>query len=318
MLLKYVLFTVVYVVNNVNSVDPINGIVRDVAYIARNAWEQIVGQIKLPRITASENGFSFQLDEPTQEIETHCPRCLPASPHLLVGTWNAVLWSQNFHIGTMTDLNSIIDKLEQGKPIYTEMAINDLLVDAPEIYCPRLTVLNATDVTRFEFIYQVADGRQKSIIGPWENLRDGTFFWRIAPTLHTRLCVAFATVNQNPAASDFVILNQVDSWPQCSNFIALAKSRAPEEVNNLRDFMEQQNLDGVFNKVKKLYCPGSTAGTPNNSILNGLIPPQNGVVYPPEDNETTVSDNAIDPFALPREEIINQTGNSNSTEEIER
>ncbi|CAD5224406.1 unnamed protein product [Bursaphelenchus okinawaensis] len=310
---------------NVISTDPINGIVRDVAYIAKNAWEQIVGRIKFPRVVANENGFSFQLDDTATEPEGKCPRCLPARPELIVGTWNLVLWSHNFQTTTMTDVNNVIDKLEQGKPIYTEASLDELLTLAPDIYCPRLTVLNATDVTRFEYIYQIPDGRQKSIIGVWENLRDGTFFWRVAPTINTRLCVAFATVNQVPQPTDFVILNQVDSWPSCANYIALSRSRDPANVNNIRDFMEQQNLDGAFNKIKKLYCPGMDVAisrpdvtvSGGNTVNGSVIRPfgdvekedtiqnasRNSTDSPDDYDEDLLKNNvskSIDPFALPR------------------
>jgi hypothetical protein len=39
--------------------------------------------------------------------------------------------------------------------------------------------------------------------------------------------------------------------------VALTRSRTPDLVNNLRDFLEQQKIEGPFNKIEKILCPYS-------------------------------------------------------------
>lgn len=88
---------------------------------------------------------------------------------------------------------------------------------------------------------------------------------------------------------DFVVLNQVDSWPSCSNFIALTRTRTPDLTNNLRDFLEQQKLEGVFNKIEKVLCPYS---------LQEILP----VPY-----TFPTPDIPEDPFELPNSTVNNNT-----------
>lgn len=183
----------------------------------------------------------------------------------------------------VNDLNKIVDKLEAGKPIYTDQALSDLFVDYPDVRCPRLTVTNVSEVSKFEFAYQLLNGRQKSIIGDWVRAPDGSFFWRMAPTLNTRLCVAFVNINQTN--DDFIVFNQIDSWPSCSNFIAMTRKRTPDIVNNLRDFLEIQRVEGPFNKIEKVYCPYS------QQIVSDSVP----IEFPeelPRVNETDVETNS--------------------------
>lgn len=131
-------------------------------------------------------------------------------------------------------------------------------------------------------------------------------------------------------------MNQFDSWPSCANFIAFTRSRNPDIVNNLRDFMEQQGLEGVFNKIQKVYCPrvdyqpkvqsnglsdlnrffpedendinannntngndGSSNSSNSNINNNGHVLPQPIV---PVNNVNPID--TIDPFALPEDSII--------------
>lgn len=112
-----------------------------------------------------------------------------------------MLWSRSFYLTIINDLNRIIDRIEAGKPIHIDQTLNDLFSDPVEVRCPRLTspfkfetfnhflisVMNLTESSKFELVYQLFNGRQKSIIGNWEQVRaDGSYFWRIAPTLNAR------------------------------------------------------------------------------------------------------------------------------------
>jgi hypothetical protein len=35
----------------------------------------------------------------------------------------------------------------------------------------------------------------------------------------------------------------------------MSRARTPDLANNLRDFLEQQRIEGVFNKIEKVLCP---------------------------------------------------------------
>ena len=109
------------------------------------------------------------------------------------------------------------------------------------------------------------------------------------------MCVAFT--NQEATANatrdyDFVVLNQIDSWPSCANYIALARSRTPDLVNNLRDFLEQQRVEGALNKLEKVLCPSAAAAA---TPLAPPTPPAS----PSSANGIDLNELPADPFALP-------------------
>lgn len=55
---------------------------------------------------------------------------------------------------------------------------------------------------------------------------------------------------------DFLVLNQIDSWPRCDNFIALVRTNGNLEFSNeLRNFLEDQKLESAFNKLERARCP---------------------------------------------------------------
>ncbi|KAI6242011.1 hypothetical protein M3Y99_00278000 [Aphelenchoides fujianensis] len=245
------------------AVDPLEGIIRDFAYAARSSVQQALNQFSSLRIGGANpngggGGFSFQTDTDENERAFRCPLCHAAAAQFLVGTWHVILWSRNFRSTTVADLNAVIDRLTGGRPIFTERNFAELFAETPEIRCPRITIANDREGrTKFELVFQLLNGRQKSIVGQLEHLPDGTFFWRLAPTVNTRLCVAFTNIGNQTNDYDFVVLNQIDSWPSCSNFLALARTRTPDLVNNLRDFLEQQQVEGPLNRMEKIHCPNA-------------------------------------------------------------
>lgn len=66
------------------------------------------------------------------------------------------------------------------------------------------------------------------------------------------MCVAF--VFGNGSSVDAVVLNQVDSWPSCDNFIALSKSAEYTEVAKLRDVLEGEKVESAMNKLERVIC----------------------------------------------------------------
>lgn len=99
------------------------------------------------------------------------------------------------------------------------------------------------------------------------------------------VCIAYTNVANQSSNYDFVVFNQIDSWPSCSNFITMSRARTPDLANNLRDFLEQQRVEGVFNKIEKVLCPYN---------LQELLPI----------SQTLPPDIPDDPFELPK---INDT-----------
>ncbi|KAI6189915.1 hypothetical protein M3Y97_00060000 [Aphelenchoides bicaudatus] len=284
------------------AIDPLEGIIKDFAYAARSAIQQTLNQVKMPRFGFSPNtGLSFQTDEDEDVNQFRCPICASSPRVPLVGSWYLVLWSRSFYLTVINDLNRIVDRIEAGKPIYTEQTLNDLFSDPIDIRCPRLTVLNLTTTSKCEFVYQLFNGRQKSIISSWENVpTDGSYFWRIAPTLNARfklltwvlICVAYTNIANQTSDYDFIVLNQIDSWPSCSNFIALTRSRIPDLVNNLRDFLEQQKVEGPFNKLEKVLCPYSQQIQPS-TVPTPIEPPEDPFELPNANATVDISNNTL-------------------------
>ncbi|KAI6213552.1 hypothetical protein M3Y94_00163500 [Aphelenchoides besseyi] len=277
------------------AIDPLEGIVRDFAYAARSTIQQALNQFSSLKIGTSptNTGISFQTDDQDTNERFRCPLCHSASSEtrFLLGTWNLILWSRSFRLTTMNNLNSIIDKLSSNRPIYTEQSFKDLFTEAPDIRCPRITLANDREGrTKFELAYQLLNGRQKSIINLFEFVpADGTYFWRLAPTINTRLCIAYTNMGNQSSDYDFIVFNQIDSWPSCSNFFGIARTRTPDLVNNLRDFLEQQQVEGPINKIEKILCPRS-----QEVAIEPIIVP-----VPPED-----------PFSLPNLETNGNATNS--------
>ena len=61
------------------------------------------------------------------------------SAQALVGSWHVVLWSRNFLITVMADLNSQIDKLAANQPLPDHRSLFEWFADPPTIVCPQLT-----------------------------------------------------------------------------------------------------------------------------------------------------------------------------------
>ncbi|KAI6186586.1 hypothetical protein M3Y98_00148900 [Aphelenchoides besseyi] len=273
------------------AIDPLEGIVREFAYAARSTIQQALNQFSSLKIDTSptNTGISFQTDDQDTNERFRCPLCHSASSEtrFLLGTWNLILWSRSFRLTTMNNLNTIIDKLSSNRPIYTEQSFKDLLSEPPDIRCPRITLANDREGrTKFELAYQLLNGRQKSIFVP----ADGTYFWRLAPTINTRLCIAYTNMGNQSSDYDFIVFNQIDSWPTCSNFFGIARTRTPDLVNNLRDFLEQQQVEGPLNKIEKILCPRS-----QEVAIEPIIVPV------PED-----------PFSLPNNRETNGNATDNS------
>jgi len=96
-----------------------------------------------------------------------------------------------------------------------------------------------------------------------------------------------------------VVFNQIDSWPACANYLAVVRTRTPDLVNNLRDFLEQQRIEGAFNKIEKILCPYG---------------PPEAVLEPPSPTPPLPED----PFGLPdgdRFELSNDTFSGSKSNE---
>uniref|UniRef100_A0A915D6B4 Uncharacterized protein n=1 Tax=Ditylenchus dipsaci TaxID=166011 RepID=A0A915D6B4_9BILA len=228
--------------------------------------QKFLVQWKPPQLSIKqkENGIiSFQMDTDTQVNPTpQCPLCRSNVDNtVLVGSWNVVLWSRNFLLNTMLDLDMIIDKLEANKPISGQKTVYEWLASPPSFRCPQLIVLDQSDSTKFELAYRVAnaDQKSKSIIGSLDRSVDGTYLWQLAPTISLQVCIALVPsfnnqLGNNNRSSDFLVLNQIDSWPRCENFVVLMRRLDPLDVADVREYLEQQKVEGVFNKLEKAIC----------------------------------------------------------------
>ncbi|KAI1719428.1 hypothetical protein Ddc_08639 [Ditylenchus destructor] len=223
--------------------------------------------MKSPLISTNPNtgAISFQLDPSTNSqgrssSATQCSRCRPVENNILVGTWNVVLWSRNFLLTTISDLDSTIDKLAANQPLNRTKTLYDWLADPPAFRCPKLIILDDQDSTKFELAYRLAgsqEQRSKSIIGEWDRTAEGdAYLWSLAPGIALRMCVAFvfSSESANGTSADVIVLNQIDSWPMCENFIALSKDLDYTETAKLRDTLEDQKIEGALNKLEKVIC----------------------------------------------------------------
>lgn len=64
----------------------------------------------------------------------------------------------------------------------------------------------------------------------------------------------FSNENANGTSADVIVLNQIDSWPMCDNYIALSKELDYTETAKLRDTLENQKIEGALNKLEKVIC----------------------------------------------------------------
>ena len=67
-----------------------------------------------------------------------------------------------------------------------------------------------------------------------------------------------ASTVQNQSSSSatgaFVLLNQVDGWPRCENFMALTRELDPVGVDQLRDLLERNRVGNGQNGLEKGQC----------------------------------------------------------------
>ncbi|KAH7712120.1 Protein R08A2.5 a [Aphelenchoides avenae] len=253
---RLVLFAGIFVLSTlrVGAVDPLDEIVRGAVYTAKDVFEKTLLQLRTPKIGTTEDGrLSFQVDV-DDEKSAGCSSCRQVPREAVVGTWYVALWSRNFLLTSVTYLDTTIDRLAAGQTIYPQRNLLDWIKDPPDVRCAALTILDDTDYSKFEFGYRLPTGRQKSIIGSWERTSDGRYFWRMSPILSAELCVAYGHHENGTTESDFLVFNQVDSFPSCSNYIALTRGYNPETINRLRDFLEQQRVEGAFNKLERIPC----------------------------------------------------------------
>lgn len=71
------------------------------------------------------------------------------------------------------------------------------------------------------------------------------------------VCVAYPNIfAQNITLNNpnFLILTQIDSWPRCENFIVLSRVQESQQIEAIRDWIEQEHLEGAFNKLEKVVC----------------------------------------------------------------
>ena len=52
----------------------------------------------------------------------------------------------------------------------------------------------------------------------------------------------------------FVLLNQVDGWPNCGNFLVLTKEMNAADENRLRDWLESKRIEGPMNRLERTRC----------------------------------------------------------------
>uniref|UniRef100_A0AC35FWH9 Uncharacterized protein n=2 Tax=Panagrolaimus sp. PS1159 TaxID=55785 RepID=A0AC35FWH9_9BILA len=109
---------------------------------AKDFMERILVQIRIPKIVQNPtgSGISFQMDDPaeTNAQIPECKECKMNSSDALVGAWHVVLWSHNFLITVISDLNSQIDKLAANQPLPDQRSLFEWFADPPGVICPQL------------------------------------------------------------------------------------------------------------------------------------------------------------------------------------
>uniref|UniRef100_A0A7E4VJU0 Lipocln_cytosolic_FA-bd_dom domain-containing protein n=1 Tax=Panagrellus redivivus TaxID=6233 RepID=A0A7E4VJU0_PANRE len=167
----------------------------------------------------------------------------------VVGTWHVVLWSNNFFITVLSDLDVQIDKLGANQPLADQKTLYEWLRDPPDLRCPQLTVLSPDNSTKFEFAYTVEPGtKAKSIINTWQTHPDGTIKWILTPQLSAHICPTIVE-------AELVVLRQIDSFPQCDNIIVLLRGDlSPVRVDAVRDYLESTRSSLSMNGLLRTQC----------------------------------------------------------------
>uniref|UniRef100_A0AC34F318 Uncharacterized protein n=1 Tax=Panagrolaimus sp. ES5 TaxID=591445 RepID=A0AC34F318_9BILA len=193
------------------------------------------------------------MDDPSEANAQipECKECRMNSSEALVGTWHVVLWSHNFLITVISDLNMQIDKLAANQPLSDQKSLFEWFADPPGVICPQLVVLSPAEATKFEFAYTIDPGlKPKSIINKWDRQFDGSILWHLTPKLQVHICPTFIE-------KDIIILRQIDSFPRCNNLIVLVRGDKKnfDKIDAIRDMIEEEGHTSIgTNALVRTRC----------------------------------------------------------------
>ncbi|VDM28452.1 unnamed protein product [Toxocara canis] len=241
--------------------DPLEQLVRSVLLTARAFVEKTLSDIPLPRsdTITPEVQYSLQMDDKTSlairslyEFIDVCPICQTVPVSTLVGEWQIIMASRNFLISVIADLSETIDRLEASRPISITKSLNSVFTADPDMQCAKIAIADNKESSPFEFVY-TSRRKYRSIVGRILSQRD-KYLFEFAPTVAVEFCLMWTTLLIPDGINDALIFSQSDTFPPCSNFVLLARSRDHINVLPFLQYITRNGGNFPFNPMLDISC----------------------------------------------------------------
>ncbi|RCN31052.1 hypothetical protein ANCCAN_23170 [Ancylostoma caninum] len=126
-------------------------------------------------------------------------------------------------------------------------------------------VLDDNPSSRFEVSY-LRNGKRVSLIGDIIRGLDKSLEFSFAPTLSTKMIVAYSTDHPSPTAFDVLVLSQTDFFPKCENYIVLQRARGESRILQI---LTSMGANFPSNPLLEIHCEQVPEG--NKAIIKPLM-----------------------------------------------